>query len=136
MATHRRVPALAAVACGLIWGVWHYPLILAGYQYPDDRLAGLLVFPVSTVFLSILFGWLQARTGSVWAPSLAHAATNAVGASLTVLWFLGGPDWLLVSYVGILAWVPFGLLSAWIVARGQLGPAGHRSPVHAGPAGE
>ena len=47
---------LTAVAMGLIWGAWYYPVILAGYQYPDDRLLGLLVVPVGTVLQSIIFG--------------------------------------------------------------------------------
>lgn len=116
-------PLAAAVLTGLLWGVWHYPLILRGYQYPDDRLLGLAFFPVSTILLSIIFGWLQTRTGSVWAPSLAHAATNTVGGSLTLLLFLGGPNWPLVGYVGALGWLPLGALCAWIVLRGGLSPA-------------
>jgi len=113
-------PLPAAVATGLIWGAWHYPLVLAGYQYPDDRLLGLFVFPVSCVLLSVVFGWLQDRAGSVWAPSLAHAATNAVGGSLLTLLFLGGPNWVFVSYLGILGWVPLGALCLWIVLTGRL----------------
>jgi len=123
-------PLAAAVATGLIWGVWHYPLILAGYQYPDDRLLGLLLFPVSTVLLSIILSYIQERAGSVWAVSLAHAATNAVGGSLTSLLFFGGPNWAWVSYLGILGWVPLGALCAWIVGTGRLvaGDAGGQRP--------
>ncbi len=116
-------PLLAAVTTGLIWGVWHYPINLMGYNYPDDPILGLLVFPVATVLLSIIFGWLRLRTGSVWAASLAHAATNAIGVSLTMLLFMGGPHWILVSYVGVVGWVPLGALCAWIVFSGQLRPA-------------
>lgn len=115
-------PLPAAVATGLLWGVWHYPLILAGYGYPDDRVLGLLIFPVGTVLVSVFFGWLRLRTGSVWAPSLAHAATNAVGGSLTTLLFLGGPNWVFASYLGILGWVPLGALCVWIVLTGRLAP--------------
>jgi membrane protease YdiL (CAAX protease family) len=113
-------PVLAAAVTGLIWGVWHYPLILMGYQYPADPILGLLVFPVSAVLLSIVFGWLRLRTGSVWAASLAHAATNASGASLITLLFTGGPNWLLVSYFGVLGWIPLGALCAWIVLGRRL----------------
>ena len=71
--------------------------------------------------LSIIFGWLRTRTGSIWPASLAHSATNAVGGSLTLLLFTGGPNWIFVSYVGVLGWVPLGILCAWIVLTGQLG---------------
>jgi len=113
-------PLLAAVSTGLIWGVWHYPLNLRGYNFPEQPVLGLLVFPVSTVFLSIIFGWLQRKTGSVWSASLAHAATNAVGGSLTMLLFMGGPNWIFVAYLGVLGWIPLGALCAWIVLSGQL----------------
>ena len=116
-------PLLAAVTTGLIWGVWHFPLLLRGYDFPGHPLVGFLVFPVDTVLLSIIFGWLRARTGSIWSASLAHAATNAVGASLTTLLFLGGPHWILVSYFGVLGWIPLGLVCGWIVATGRLTPA-------------
>jgi hypothetical protein len=75
---------------------------------------------VSTILLSIIFGWLRLRTGSVWAPSLAHAATNAIGGSLTMLLFAGGPDSIFVGYLGLLGWLPLGVLCAWIVFSGQL----------------
>lgn len=107
-------PLLAAVATGLIWGVWHYPLILAGYQYPNDRVLGLFVFPVGAVLLSIIFGWLQE------AASLAHSAANVVGGSLLSLLFLGGPAWIFFSYLGILAWIPLGALCMWITLTGRL----------------
>ncbi len=113
-------PLLAAVGTGLIWGAWHYPLILAGYQFPDDRVLGLLVFPVSCVLLSIVFGWLQHRAGSVWAPSLAHSATNVVGGSMLFLLFAGGPNWILVHYLGVIGWIPLVIVCAWIILTGRL----------------
>jgi membrane protease YdiL (CAAX protease family) len=113
-------PLLAAVATGLIWGVWHYPINLRGYNFPGHPVLGLVVFPVSTILLSIMFGWLRLRTGSVWAASLAHAATNAVGGSLITLLFAGGPDSIFVGYLGLLGWLPLGVLCAWIVFSGQL----------------
>ena len=95
-------PVWAAVVTGIIWGVWHFPLNIQGYNFPDNRYLGLIVFPITTVFLSIIFGWIQNKADSVWAPSLAHAATNSVGSSLLLVLFMGGPNWIWVSYVGIL----------------------------------
>ncbi len=116
-------PLLAAVSTGIIWGVWHYPLNLRGYNFPEHPILGLLIFPISTVLLSIIFGWLRLRTGSVWAPSLAHAATNSVGGSLTVLLFLGGSDFLFTSYLGLVGWIPLGAVCLWIILTGRLKPA-------------
>ncbi len=121
-------PVLAAIATGLIWGVWHYPLNLRGYNFPENPVLGLVVFPVSTILLSIVFGWLRLKTDSVWSASLAHAATNTVGGSLTVLLFIGGPNWIFVSYTGILAWMPLGVLCGWIILTGQLTPHNLENP--------
>ena len=118
-------PVLSAVGTGVIWGLWHLPLNLRGYNFPDHPILGaLVIFPVSTIFLSILFGWLVQKTGSIWSSSLAHAATNGVGGNLFLLLFGGGgASFLYVSVLGLLGWIPLGALSAWIVFTGQLKPA-------------
>lgn len=118
-------PLLAAVATGLIWGVWHYPFFFLpafGGAYRTSALV-LLVFVANTVLLSIIFGWLRQKTGSVWAPSLAHAATNSIGSTLTTLWFAGNEHWILWSYLGVLGLAPLGAVCAWILFTGRLGPA-------------
>ncbi|MGA2905634.1 MAG: CPBP family intramembrane glutamic endopeptidase [Candidatus Korobacteraceae bacterium] len=117
-------PLLSAVVTGLIWAAWHLPVNLRGYNFPQNPVVGaLFVFPVAAIFLSIIFGWLVLKTGSIWSSSLAHAATNALGASLFALLFGGGGNYLFISYVGILGLIPLGALSAWIVFSGQLKPA-------------
>jgi membrane protease YdiL (CAAX protease family) len=120
-------PLSSAVVTGVIWGIWHSPLLLRGYDLPDNRPAGFTVFLVSTIFLSIIFGWLRLKTGSIWSSSLAHSATNAVGVSLTMLLFGGGASFLFVSYCGILGWIPLAAFSAWIVLAGHLKPTDHGS---------
>ena len=118
-------PLLAAVATGLIWGVWHYPFYFLQAFNRASRASALVlsVFPMSTILLSIIFGWLRQRTNSVWAPSLAHAATNSIGSSLLMLWFAGNEHWILWSYMGVLGLVPLGALCGWIILTGRLEPA-------------
>jgi hypothetical protein len=48
-----------------------------------------------------------------------------------LLLFFGGPNWILLSYVGVLAWVPLGALCLWTVATGRLNPPARR-PLAAG----
>lgn len=115
-------PLRAAIATGLIWGIWHYPVILLGFQRYENPWLGLLVFPIFTIWLSIIFGWLRLKTGSIWSACLAHGATNAIGGSLTTLIFLGGSNWIFVNYGGILSWIPFGILCGWIVFGDRLNP--------------
>ncbi len=115
-------PLFAALITGAIWGVWHYPLLLAGFLPNQNGLAGLLAFPVYTILFSILLGWLRLRTGSIWAPSLAHAANNmvleAIGAAVFAV-PVGHGD-LFFDPRGLLVIIPLTLLCAWIVLGRQL----------------
>jgi CAAX protease family protein len=115
-------PVLSAVVTGLIWSAWHLPVLVRGYAFPDNPYSGVALFSVSCVLLSIVFGWLRLKTGSIWSTSLAHGATNAIAGNMTFLLFSGGASMLLVSNLGMLAWIPLGALSAWIVFTGQLKP--------------
>jgi membrane protease YdiL (CAAX protease family) len=122
-------PLASAIGTGIIWAVWHYPITFRGFNYPDHPIIGsLVVFPVTGVFLSIIFGWLVSQTGSIWSSSLAHSATNVIAGGLFLLLFGGGGNWLVVSPAGILGWIPLGAFSAWIVLTGQLKPRSEAGP--------
>ena len=129
-------PLLAAVATGIIWSCWHHVQMSrltygSGYHFRDQPILGVMVVTITFILHSIIFGWLRVKTGSIWAPSLARAATITVGGTFTYslfggLW--GDPNWIFVSFVGILAWIPLGILCGWIVMTGQLKgeePANH-----------
>ena len=115
-------PALAGLATGLIWGVWHTPMILvSGDQYAATPLLGVFVFTISAMLLSVIWGWLRIKTGSVWISCLAHAATNSLGSGMIMVpLFYGGPNWTFLAYYGVLAWIPLGLICLWLYTSGQL----------------
>ena len=67
---------------GLIWGVWHWPVIIfAGYEYGLTYWGapglGPLLFCFFTTALGVLFSLLYEKTGSIWICALAHGAFNA-----------------------------------------------------------
>ena len=69
---------------GLIWGVWHWPvMILAGYNYGmaywGAPVLGPLLFCVICVALGTVIDYLYEKTGCIWIPALAHGAFNAAG---------------------------------------------------------
>jgi uncharacterized protein len=114
--------AASSLATGLIWAVWHYPLILRGYNYPDQPVLGAALFTVFTVLLSYIFGWFYRRSGSIWCNSLAHAATNAVGA-LALLWLAGMGEPIVISYGGLLALAPLGVVTIVLALVDRCRPA-------------
>jgi membrane protease YdiL (CAAX protease family) len=122
-----RQPALAAVATGLIWAVWHAPWLLWGAVLSIDLAFSALAFALGTVLESIVLGWLRLRTGSVWSATLFHAASNtAIGSgTLTTLTYAmtgRGWDWSWISWV--LSLIPLTALCVWILVTGQLSSQG------------
>lgn len=81
------VPVLAArlnftgvaLVSGLIWALWHYPLILFGtYSSSAPKWVALLCFTVMIIATGALAAWLRLKTGSVWPAAMLHACHNAV----------------------------------------------------------
>ena len=64
---------------GVIWGLWHVPLILCGVYLagPPPALSALLWMVVATSF-SFVFARLRLETGSVWPAVALHAAWNSI----------------------------------------------------------
>lgn len=72
------VPAPIFIS-GLVWGLWHAPLIVSG-QYASGRYPVLSVcfFLVGIVAAGYVFAWLRLTSGSIWPCIWAHGAWNAV----------------------------------------------------------
>jgi len=86
----------AALLIGLIWGVWHWPLFLMTLRLtPDFPLMFLLVYVLSTCWLSVLLCWVTLRSGSVWPASIGHGFINGTSALPKLL--LKGPANLLLG---------------------------------------
>ncbi len=113
---HNRLKAYATT--GLIWGVWHYPLIFIGYEPYDNPYLGMVVFTLFAVTFSIFLGWLYQTSKSIWVPSLAHSSSNIVGASILILLFEGQSNWFL--WVSLLSCMPLALLSLYLITNRKL----------------
>ncbi|MFB6127309.1 MAG: CPBP family intramembrane glutamic endopeptidase [Halolamina sp.] len=111
----------AAVAVGVVWGVWHWPIIAMGHNYgldyPGAPWTGMVAFVAFTVSVGVLLAWATLREGSVWSAALGHGAVNA-GGGLPLL-FLGGSSRPLLgpAPTGLLAVVPFVAAAGWLLAR-------------------
>jgi membrane protease YdiL (CAAX protease family) len=77
----------AALIYGVIWGVWHWPLIVAGYNYPDHPAAGVIFMCGATCAIALIQTAVWLRTRSVIATSVTHAVFNAQGHGLWPLAF-------------------------------------------------
>ena len=104
----------AVLLTGVIWGVWHWPIILMGYNYGLDYFGAPVLGPLAmvlfTVALAVIFGWLTLKAQSVWPAVIGHAAINGI-AAIGILLVKGNPSSLLgpapTGVVGGLAMILF-----------------------------
>jgi len=67
------------ILLGIIWGLFHLPVNLAGYNHPKSPILGGFIYMVITsISLGIVFGWIRIRTGSVWPVAIAHGSYNII----------------------------------------------------------
>lgn len=66
-----------ALISGVIWTLWHAPLILFS-DYHNTAPAGyaLFCFAVLAIGISYVFAWLRLKSGSLWTAALLHASHN------------------------------------------------------------
>ena len=79
----------SSIIVGLIWGFWHLPLILYGYNYPGYPVAGIFMMTLLTVMLSPVFAQIRLSADSVYAAAVVHGVFNAL-AGLPLLFISGG----------------------------------------------
>jgi uncharacterized protein len=84
----------ASVLLGVIWGVWHLPLIMAGLNYPGVNVwLAIIIFTFVTVALSFTYTWFYvASSGSVLVAAVFHASTNQFSDTFWVPPLLSGAN--------------------------------------------
>lgn len=98
---------------GAIWGLWHAPMTLLGYNYPRLGSWAALVFIGFCMVAGVLMGWLRLRTGSVWPAVVAHGSLNAIaGVALLLGDAAAPPNELLAGITGVVGWLLLALLGA------------------------
>lgn len=119
------VPALrplgtwpALLISGAIWGVWHSPVILLGYNFGRTDVTGVLLMIGGCVAWGILLGWLRLRSASVWPAVIAHGALNAAG-GLIVIFAAAQPDLGLAGPLGVAGWIVLAVVIAVLALTGQ-----------------
>ena len=109
------------VVGGIIWGAWHWPvMVLAGYEYGlvywGAPFVGMAMFCLCCVVMGILLDWTYEKTNSIWAPSIAHGAFNAIVTAPLMLLNMEYADQQILgpAPIGIVAMVPMIVLAVLI----------------------
>lgn len=104
------------VFLGLVWGAWHGPLILSGFNFPEFPILGALIFfPLTTLSISLLFGWLTINAGSFWPAVFAHAGINSIMAVMHSMNF--AENGLQANIFMVAFWATIGGISYFLIKK-------------------
>ena len=111
----------AMVVLGVVWGVWHWPVVAMGYNYgldyPGAPWVGMLAMVWFTSVVGTFLGWVTLRAGSVWPAVIGHAAVNGIG-GVGLLSVRGDPNPLFGPAVtGVVVSVPWAVAAGVILTR-------------------
>jgi uncharacterized protein len=97
---------------GVIWGLWHAPLILQGYNFPGQPIAGIGYMLISTIPLTFILTDAVSKYHTVIVAALVHGLINATQYLSVVVPDAQAP---LGTVTGILA--VFSMIVAWKIVK-------------------
>ncbi|MBR5313557.1 MAG: CPBP family intramembrane metalloprotease [Clostridia bacterium] len=106
---------------GVIWGAWHWPvMLLAGYEYGKEYfgapLLGMAAFCLFTIAAGTLIDALYEKSHCIWLPALAHGAVNGFALETMILdpaytdQMIFGPH-----PIGLISMIPALLVAGYII---------------------
>ncbi len=118
----------ALLLSGLIWGIWHWPVIWMGHNYGLDYSGypwlGLLAMVWFTLSLGVCFGWLAQKAQSAWPAVIAHGALNGIAAIGLLFASANLPTLLGPTPAGVIGCLPFTLAAILILLKQERAPGG------------
>lgn len=105
---------LAYTIVGIVWGLWHLPLLLIGFVYPGQPLLGTLAFVALTTTFGIYMNELSLRYRSSILAGWLHGVFNSQRLGMWALLFptinplIGG----YAGIIGLAVWLALGLWTA------------------------
>lgn len=120
----------AVLINGVIWGLWHSPIIAMGYNYGNEYpILGIVAMILFCVVIGIISSYLFYRTKSIWCSILFHASINGIDKWTPSSMFMSnevnrfvGPDLLgIIGGIGfiIIAIILFGKLKKCKFSQNQ-----------------
>lgn len=112
----------AVLMTGVIWGIWHAPMIAMGHNYGTDYpgypYIGILMMIVFCVLIGIIEGYITLRTDSALPAAICHSAINGLG-SVGIL-FCNTTEYRMFigpAYTGIISLIPTIIFAVYILYR-------------------
>ncbi len=61
---------------GVIWGLWHAPLILMGYNFPEAPVLGVLLMTIFCIEAGYFLAYAVYKSKGVWTAAFLHGINN------------------------------------------------------------
>ena len=111
----------ALVVTGVIWGLWHAPVIAMGHNYGTDYWGfpwlGILAMTVFCVVLGIIEGYVSIKLKSAIPAAMIHSLVNA-GAGLPLYLIKGKYNVMLgPAITGLIGILPFAVLAVILMVK-------------------
>ena len=103
-----------ALFIGIVWGIWHAPLILQGHNYPQHPVIGVALMCIFCILLGAIELYFVMKTHSVYPAAITHGTFNALAGF--VLFFVKGGDDLTVGMTGVAGFISLAIVLAAIWA--------------------
>ena len=112
---------VALIITGVIWGIWHLPVIVMGHNYGTVYWGypwlGILAMIVFCVALGSIEGYMSIKLQSVIPAAMIHSTVNA-GAALPIYLIKGSYNTLLgPAITGLIGGLPFIVLAAILLMK-------------------
>lgn len=90
---------VSVIITGIIWGIWHFPLIILTDYRHGSLWYYLPLVIIGTIFVSYLYKWLVDISNTVWTAVLMHTVGNVIAYGIIEVitysdsvYLLGSPD--------------------------------------------
>jgi len=103
---------------GLIWGIWHAPIILQGHNYPQHPIVGVFMMIIWCILLAPIFSYVRLKAKSVIAAAIIHGSLNGTY-GISIMLIKGGND-LTVGSTGLAGFIVLVLANVGLLVYDRL----------------
>ncbi|MDE6787846.1 MAG: CPBP family intramembrane metalloprotease [Ruminococcus sp.] len=70
---------ISVILNGIIWGLWHAPIIATGYNYGNENITiGIIAMIIFCTIIGTISSYLFYKTKSVWCSVIFHTSLNGI----------------------------------------------------------
>lgn len=104
---------------GFIWSMFHLPIQLFGYNYPENPILGsLIISPLILIGYSMFMGWITVYSKSFIPAAIAHGAGNGIQEGIISQIHLSTPE-LYLYLIRLLTSLLIGLIFMYLLTRNK-----------------